>query len=122
MSIEADPEKAIGMSAWWMQKEANMLQQYAWVDDNFKDPRVQAVIDFTGDRSVDTCTDFYDLVIKVREAAGGIYIDSSSIHHGCVSRLEQFIMLKAEQQKKLRAQLKKEKIEQLQKEIADLEG
>lgn len=122
MSIEADPEKAIGMSAWRMQKEANMLQQYAWVDDNFKDPRVQAVIDFTGDRSTGTCADFYDLVIKVREAAGGIYIGSSSIHHGCVSRLEKFIMLKAEQQKKVRAMLKKEKIEKLQKEIADLEG
>lgn len=122
MGIEAKPKEAIGMSSWWMLKEANQLQMYAWVEDNFKDPRVQAVIDFTGERHADSCTDYYELVSKVREAAGGIYIDSSSIHHGSVTWLAEFIMLKAEAAKEVRAAIKREKIAALQKEIAELES
>jgi len=71
MSIEAKPEEAIGMSSWWLLQVANQLQMYAWVEDNFKAPEVQAVIDFAGDRSNDSCTDFYDQVEKVRTKAGG---------------------------------------------------
>ena len=121
MSIEADPKKAIGMSSWWLAQVANQISMYAWVEDHFKDPKVQAVIDFTGDRSTDSCTEYYELVDKVRESAGGSYIDSSVLHHESVGKLSEFIMLKAEQAKATRAYLKREKIAALEKEIAELE-
>ena len=121
MSIEASPKEAIGMPAWWLYQVANQISLYAWVEDHFADPRVQAVIDFAGDRFTDSCTDYYELVGKVREAAGGAYIDSSSLHHQSVGKLSEFIMLKAEQEKSRRAAIKREKIAALEKEIAALE-
>ena len=121
MSIEADPKQAIGMSSWWLSQVSNQIQMYAWVEDNFKDPKVQAVIDFVGDRSTDSCAEYYELVGKVREAAGGVYIDSSGLHHQSLGKLSEFIMLKAEQAKATRAYLKREKIAALEKEIAELE-
>lgn len=122
MSIKADPKEAIGMSSWWLLQVANQISMYAWVEDHFADPRVQSVIDYKGDRSTDSRTDYYELVEKVREAAGGSYIDSSSLHHESVGKLSEFILLKGEQQKAQRAAIKREKIAALQKEIAELES
>lgn len=121
MSIEAKPELALGMGAWWKRKEANQLMVFAWVDDNFKTAPVQAVVDFEGKRDLDSCSDYWNMVDRVRDAAGGIYIDSSSIMMESVRGIATYIMLKASSEKEMMAQIKKDKIEKLKKELADLE-
>ena len=119
--IEAIPENAVGMSSWWLRREANLMEIYAWIDENFKSGGVQRVIEYEGKRETDTCGEYYNLIADILGAAGAIYIDSSSITLDRVNKVSRFIMLKATISRDLMAQVKRERIEKLTKELALLE-
>lgn len=122
MNIEANPKEAVSMGAWWLNAVASDLMVFAWVTDNFKNEAVQRVVDYSGEKTTDSCNDYYELVNKVRELANGIYIDSSRMHHDSVGRIAQFIELKADNDKATMAAIKREKIEKLKKELSELEA
>ena len=119
--IDITPKSVIDMSSWWKKKEASQLLVFAYVDDHFAEPEIQRVIDWEDARDLDSCSGYWTAVSNIREKAGGLYIDSSSIHMSMVKALGEYIMLKAEHDKKAMAKVKTDKIAKLKKELAELE-
>ena len=121
--MEIKIEEVIDMNSWWKQKVIHQLKVLAWIDCHFKERIVQDVINYGGDRSTDSCNDYYHLIDKVKDAGDpSFYIDSSSIQHETIGLLGQYIMLKVTKEVEVMKQLKKEKIAKLQKELKELEG
>lgn len=122
MSIELKAGDAVGMGTFWLRLTANRLEVFAWIEDHFEDAKVQAVVDFAGKRDTDYCSDYYDLLVKIQEKVEFFETGSSQAQHETIQLISAFILLKAERAKDVRAQIKRDKIAQLQKEIAELEG
>lgn len=120
--MEIKPEDVLDMSPWWKQLEAHKLLAFAWIDDNFKSPKIQAVVDWQGERVTDSCGDYWTLTHGVRDAASAFYIDSSSIEHQFTTAISDYVMLKASKEKELMASIKRDKIERLTKELRELEA
>ena len=122
MSIEITPANVIDIGSWHKTLLAHHLKVLAWIDDNFKSAEVQTVVDFKGDRFTDTCTPYYYAVTQVVERAeDSFYIDNSRMHHESMELYAQYIQLKASREVALMKQIKRDKIEALRKELAELE-
>lgn len=120
--IEITVANAIDGSAYNKALAIHHLKVLAWIDNNLKSPKVQAVMDWEGERVTDSCTDYYHMVEAVQREADSYDIGYSRGQHEAIRLFSDYIMAKKKLEKETMAAIKREKIAKLKKELAELDG
>lgn len=121
MSFELKLGDVLEVGSWHKRLVAHKMILFAWIDDNFKSNIVQDVVNFDGKRDIDSCGDYYHLVQRVREQ-NNFEISHNGSALALMTELSVYVMLKASAEKAVMAQIKRDRIEKLQKELKDLEA
>ena len=120
MKIEI--EELLKENSYTLKYKETQLKVFGGILNNMGDPLVQAVIDWQGERDTSYCTDYYELPAKVLSKYAPSWDSySSSGHHYMVGFISNSILALANHNKEEVKRIKLAKIEDLKRQVKELE-